>query len=127
MYTTIAIIIVVASVLLTLVVLVQNSKGGGLAANFAAGNQAFGVRQTADILEKTTWTLAIVIIVLCVLATAFVSTRKATSSTLKDQIENAASVPAQPQFPIDPVAPSQEVPAQDAPAAPAQETAPEAE
>ena len=127
MYTTIAIIIVVASVLLTLVVLVQNSKGGGLAANFAAGDQAFGVRQTADILEKTTWTLAIVIIVLCVLATAFVSTRKATSSTLKDQIENAATVPVQPQFPIDPVAPSQEVPAQDAPAAPAQETAPEAE
>lgn len=127
MYTTIAIIIVVASVLLTLVVLVQNSKGGGLAANFAAGNQAFGVRQTADILEKTTWTLAIVIIVLCVLATAFVSTRKATSSTLKDQIENVATVPVQPQFPIDPVAPSQEVPAQDAPAAPAQETAPEAE
>ncbi len=126
MYTTIAIIIVVASVLLTLVVLVQNSKGGGLAANFAAGNQAFGVRQTADILEKTTWTLAIVIIVLCVLATAFVSTRKATSSTLKDQIENAATVPAQPQFPIDPIAPSQEVPAQEAPAAPAQETAPEA-
>lgn len=120
MYTTIAIIIVVASVLLTLVVLVQNSKGGGLAANFAAGNQAFGVRQTADILEKTTWTLAIVIIVLCVLATAFVSTRKATSSTLKDQIENAATVPAQPQFPIDPIAPSQEVPAQEAPAAPAQ-------
>lgn len=126
MYTTIAIIIVVASVLLTLVVLVQNSKGGGLAANFAAGNQAFGVRQTADILEKTTWTLAIVIIVLCVLATAFVSTRKATSSTLKDQIENAATVPAQPQFPIDPIAPSQEVPAHEAPAAPAQETAPEA-
>lgn len=127
MYTTIAIIIVIASVLLTLVVLVQNSKGGGLAANFAAGNQAFGVRQTADILEKTTWTLAIIIIVLCVLATAFVSTRKATSSTLKDQIENAASVPAQPQFPIDPIAPSQEAPVQDAPAAPAQEPAPQAE
>ena len=127
MYTTIAIIIVIASVLLTLVVLVQNSKGGGLAANFAAGNQAFGVRQTADILEKTTWTLAIIIIVLCVLATAFVSTRKATSSTLKDQIENAASVPAQPQFPIDPIASSQEAPVQDAPAAPAQESAPQAE
>lgn len=127
MYTTIAIIIVIASVLLTLVVLVQNSKGGGLAANFAAGNQAFGVRQTADILEKTTWTLAIIIIVLCVLATAFVSTRKATSSTLKDQIENAASVPAQPQFPIDPIAPSQEAPVQDAPDVPAQESAPQAE
>ena len=43
MYTVIAILIVIASVILTLVVLVQNSKGGGLAANFAAGNQTFGV------------------------------------------------------------------------------------
>ena len=65
MYTVIAILIVIASVILTLVVLVQNSKGGGLAANFAAGNQTFGVRQTADFLEKATWTLAIIIIVLC--------------------------------------------------------------
>ena len=64
MYTVIAILIVIASVILTLVVLVQNSKGGGLAANFAAGNQTFGVRQTADFLEKATWTLAIIIIVL---------------------------------------------------------------
>lgn len=124
MYTTIAIIIVIASVLLTLVVLVQNSKGGGLAANFAAGNQAFGVRQTADMLEKTTWALAVIIIVLCVLATACVSTRKGSSSTLTKQIENAVSVPAQPQFPIDQAAPSQEVPVEEAPAAtaaPAQE------
>ena len=50
MYTAIAILIVIASIFLTIVVLVQNSKGGGLAANFAAGNQAFGVRQAADFL-----------------------------------------------------------------------------
>ena len=114
------VVILLAAILLIIVVLLQNGKGAGMASNFVAGNQTLGVRQTADILEKTTWTLAIVIIVLCVLATAFVSTRKATSSTLKDQIENAATVPAQPQFPIDPIAPSQEVPAQEAPAAPAQ-------
>ena len=57
MYTATAILIVIASILLTLVVLVQNSKGGGLAANFATGNTTFGVRQTADFLEKATWTL----------------------------------------------------------------------
>ena len=103
MYTFIAILIVIASVILTLVVLVQNSKGGGLAANFAAGNQTFGVRQTADFLEKATWTLAIVIIVLCIAATAFVSTRvEENSSELMDKIENAAPA-AQPQFPVDPV------------------------
>ncbi|MDD4828330.1 MAG: preprotein translocase subunit SecG, partial [Bacteroidales bacterium] len=63
MYTATAILIVIASILLTLVVLVQNSKGGGLAANFATGNNTFGVRQTADFLEKATWTLAIAILV----------------------------------------------------------------
>ena len=64
MYTVIAILIVIASILLTIVVLVQNSKGGGLAANFSSGNQTFGVRQTADFLERATWTLAISILVL---------------------------------------------------------------
>ena len=48
MYTVLAIIIVIASIFLTIIVLVQNDKGGGLAANFASGNQTFGVRQTAD-------------------------------------------------------------------------------
>ena len=118
MYTVIAIIIVIASILLTLVVLVQNSKGGGLAANFAAGNQTFGVRQTADFLEKATWTHAIVIIALCILATALVSTREAEVNTnLMEQIENAAPVQGQPQFPVDPVAPAQEAAPEAAPEA----------
>jgi preprotein translocase subunit SecG len=113
MYTVIAILIVIASVFLTLVVLVQNSKGGGLAANFASGNQTFGVRQTADFLEKATWTLAIIIIVLCIAATAFVSTKvDENNSALIEKIENTAPV-AQPQFPVEPAT---EAPAQEAPA-----------
>jgi preprotein translocase subunit SecG len=100
MYTTIAILIVIASIFLTLIVLVQNSKGGGLAANFASGNQTFGVRQTADFLEKATWTLAISIIVLCILATAFVSTgTEKASSVVQDKIENTAPVQDKPVFP----------------------------
>lgn len=103
MYTAIAILIVIASIFLTLVVLVQNSKGGGLAANFAAGNQAFGVRQAADFLEKATWTLALVIIVLCVMATAFASKKgDAVNADLKEKIENADPA-TQPQFPVDPI------------------------
>ena len=74
-YVTVSIIIVILSVLLTLVVLIQNSKGGGLAANFAAGNQAFGVRQTADFLEKITWGLATSIMVLCIVATFLIPDR----------------------------------------------------
>ena len=98
-YITISIIIVIASILLTLVVLLQNSKGGGLAANFAAGNQTFGVRQTADFLEKLTWGLAIVVIVLCVVAT-FVIPKKAERHTqVKDRIEQTVPVEGQPEFP----------------------------
>lgn len=53
----------VVSVLLTLIVLVQNSKGGGLAANFSSQNQVMGVRKTTDFLEKATWTLAFALLV----------------------------------------------------------------
>lgn len=115
MYTVIAIIIVIASIFLTLVVLVQNSKGGGLAANFASGNQTFGVRQTADFLEKATWALAIAIIVLCVAATAFVSTKGAKHDTnLIQQIEKNAAPAAQPQFPVE-QAPATAAPATEVP------------
>ena len=91
MFIAISILIIIASLLLTFVVLIQNSKGGGLAANFAAGNQTFGVRQTADFLEKATWTLAIIILALCILATAFTPTRK--------QSDNAVLTTGAPEFP----------------------------
>ncbi len=101
MYLLITILIVIVSILLTLVVLVQNSKGGGLAANFAAaGNQTFGVRQTADFLEKATWTLAIAILVLCLAATMFVPSGTIQSrSAVQERLENVQSVPGQPEFP----------------------------
>ena len=57
MYIFITILIVIAAILLTLLVLVQNSKGGGLAAGFASGNQVMGAPRTADFLEQATWTL----------------------------------------------------------------------
>ena len=57
LFTILTVLVLVASVLITLIVLLQNGKGGGLASNFVAGNQTFGVRQTADILEKITWGL----------------------------------------------------------------------
>ena len=92
-YITISIIIVIASILLTLVVLVQNSKGGGLAANFAAGNQTFGVRQTADFLEKLTWGLAASILVLCIVATFLVPKQRVHTSLVTAQIERNEATP----------------------------------
>lgn len=98
-YIVISVIIVLASVLLTLVVIVQNSKGGGLAANFASGNQTFGVRQTADFLEKLTWGLAATIIVLCIVANFVIPSKKQqNSSTLKQQLEQTEQATT-PEFP----------------------------
>jgi len=103
MYTVITILIIIVSILLTGIVLIQNSKGGGLAANFASGNQTFGVRQTADFLEKATWTLAITLIVLCVLLTAFISTgRSERQNAIQQRIEQQVPVQGQPEFPTIP-------------------------
>ena len=71
MYIFITILIVIAAILLTLLVLVQNSKGGGLAAGFASGNQVMGAPKTADFLEKATWTLVAAIVVCSILAVGF--------------------------------------------------------
>ncbi len=69
-YIFVSVLIIIACILQVLVVLVQNSKGGGLAAGFTSTGQSMGVRKTADFLEKATWTLAVVILVLTLTATA---------------------------------------------------------
>jgi len=68
MYVLLTVLIVVASILLTLIVLVQNSKGGGLASGFSSSNQIMGVRKTTDFLEKFTWGLVITVVVLSIAA-----------------------------------------------------------
>ncbi|MCF0164876.1 MAG: preprotein translocase subunit SecG [Bacteroidales bacterium] len=111
-YVVISIIIVIVSVLLTLVVLVQNSKGGGLAANFAAGNQTFGVRQTADILEKVTWILAGTVLVLCVVATFLTPGKYAKTSKVQERIEQNVPVEGQPSLPANTFNTESETPAE---------------
>ncbi len=100
-YILVSVLILITCILLILVVLVQNSKGGGLASNFAGSNQYMGVRKTADFLEKSTWTLAIILLVLS-LSTIFVIPRSndvqnTVETELRDQIENTqpASLPVQ--------------------------------
>ena len=101
MYYFIVTIIVIASVLITFAVLLQNSKGGGLAANFAAGNQTFGVRQTADLLEKATWILAIIIIACSILATTAISSKKSEQKVNVPELSKQLNKSAQPAFPIE--------------------------
>ena len=75
MYLLFIFLIVIVAVLMCGIVLIQNSKGGGLASSFASSNQIMGVRKTTDFLEKATWTLAIVIAVLCVFSAYLLPSR----------------------------------------------------
>ena len=62
-------LIILASILLILVVYVQNPKGGGLSSDFGAAQQMGGVQKTNDFIDKATWTLAGVIMVCSIVLT----------------------------------------------------------
>ncbi|HMN04772.1 MAG TPA: preprotein translocase subunit SecG [Flavobacteriales bacterium] len=70
----ISIIIIILAVLLGLVVLAQNPKGGGLAAGFTGAQQIGGVQRTADFMEKATWFLATAVMVLCLVSASIQGT-----------------------------------------------------
>ncbi len=84
MGTFISILIFLVCILLVLIVLVQNPKGGGLASEFSSANQIGGVQRTADFLEKATWTLAIALVVL-----SLVSASYSTSSKEQQQVQES--------------------------------------
>lgn len=110
MFVLVTVLIVIVAVLLAVVVLVQNSKGGGLAANFASQNQIMGVRKTADVLEKATWILAVIMLVLCFAATVLTPGKVRVENTKGTQLDPNAiktTVPATQQAPALPVAPAQ--------------------
>jgi preprotein translocase subunit SecG len=93
----VSVLILIACVLMILVVLVQNSKGGGLASNFSSSNQYMGVRKTADFLEKFTWALAIALLVLSLFSIVVIprgggKTGKADTELRQNIDENAQPV-----------------------------------
>lgn len=62
MLSLVLIIGLIAAVLMIVIVLIQNPKGGGLAANFSSSNQIFGVKRTTEGVEKMTWIFAVIIL-----------------------------------------------------------------
>lgn len=66
MYTLFIVLIVLVSLLMIFIVLIQESKGGGLASNFSSSNAIMGVRKTTDFIEKATWGLAAAMVVFSV-------------------------------------------------------------
>lgn len=122
MYLLLVILMVIAALLMCLIVVIQNSKGGGLASGFASSNQIMGVRKTTDVLEKTTWGLAIFMVVVSI-ASAYVlpTTQESNTSVMgveavQNEKTNPLNQPAIPGAKVGEVAPDA-TPAQSEPAA----------
>ncbi len=92
MYSVLVILAVITAVLLIFIVLIQESKGGGLASSFASSNQIMGVRKTTDVVEKTTWTLAGLIVVFSI-ATSFFTPSTADPSSIVTDMKVTAPAP----------------------------------
>ena len=124
MYLLFIALIVVAALLMCFVVLIQNSKGGGLASSFASSNQIMGVRKTTDFIEKMTWSLAGFMVVMSIACAYVLPTATAESSVIMEQaVKESATNPL--NAPAGFGAPTTTTPAVEAPAA--TEEAPKAE
>ena len=130
MYTLFVILIVITAILMIGIVLIQESKGGGLSSSFAGYNQVAGVRKTTDFIEKATWGLAAAMVAISIVC-AWVAPTATVDSSVMENIENPVTNPNNlPGFGAsqqkDATAPAKEA----APAAaetPAKEAAPAAE
>ncbi len=86
MYTLLVILICIVAVLMIAIVLMQESKGGGLSSSFASYNQIAGVRKTTDFVEKLTWTFAALMVVISICC-AHVAPQATGSSSVMDGVE----------------------------------------
>lgn len=120
MYIFLCILIVLAALLLIGAVLIQKSKGGGLASDYSQGNQYMGYRKTTDFIEKTTWSLAIFICVLSICSAFAIKTPVTRSGMAPAPAATTAPAPAPANAPAAAPATQKAAPAAEkAPAAPA--------
>lgn len=99
------VLILLTALLLIGVVLIQKSKGGGLASSFASANQVMGVRQTNTVIEKLTWWLVGLLWVFCVCAT-YTMPRTSSAAGIRVQDAPAQTLPAgdfNTEIPVAPV------------------------
>ena len=125
MYTLFVILIVLAALLMIGIVLIQESKGGGLSSNFSSSNAIMGVRKTTDFVEKATWGLAALMVVFSIVCAYTAPQVSADQSVLeRTATETQTTNPTNTQgFQA---APAEGAAKQDAPAAKAPNNAPKA-
>ncbi|MDP4130387.1 MAG: preprotein translocase subunit SecG [Bacteroidota bacterium] len=94
------ILLLLACILLGLIILIQNPKGGGLAGNVAGfSNQFMGVKQTNNVLEKGTWILAIIVALFCIFSTLIIPKAGATRGRDFKAAPTSTSTGNLPQLP----------------------------
>ncbi|MDD7529972.1 MAG: preprotein translocase subunit SecG [Prevotellaceae bacterium] len=93
MYTLFVIIIVFVALLMIGIVLIQESKGGGLSSNFSSANALAGVRKTTDLVEKITWGLALSMVVLSVFCAYTAPKGTTQESAMEKTAENPLTNP----------------------------------
>jgi len=106
-----SILTILVCILLVLVILVQNSKGGGIQSQFSAATQIMGVRRGTEFVEKATWGLAIALILLSIMMTpkgSMTGTEDQGGSSTKKRAATAIT-------PVPQQAPAQTPPQQQAP------------
>ncbi len=102
MYYFIMVLIVIVSLLLIGVVLIQNSKGGGLASDFSSSNQIVGVKRTGDFLEKATWGLAIMLICFSLVSNFFIDREVVEEgSAIQNLVDEAPAAEPAADFPAE--------------------------
>jgi len=84
------ILIVLIAFLLVVVIMVQNPKGGGLSSTFGGGGgqQLGGVKKTTDFLDKSTWTLAIILLALILFSNISLFEGRGNTNLINPEIEN---------------------------------------
>lgn len=93
-----SVLTIIVCILLTLVILIQNSKGGGIQSQFGAATQIMGVKRGTEFIEKATWGLAITLILLSILMTpksSIIGAEEEAGSVAKKRAQSAVAAPAQ--------------------------------
>jgi preprotein translocase subunit SecG len=115
------VLITIVCFLLIIVIMVQNPKGGGLSSTLGGSTQMGGVQKTTDFLDKSTWTLATILVVLIIFSSlSFSGGLSDTNSKIIDETETAT--PAATKKTTETAKPATTTPVQTAPATPVEDT-----
>ncbi len=94
MFTIFLALIAFVCLLLIVVIMVQNPKGGGLSSSFGSSQMLGGVQKTTDFLDKSTWTLAAILVALILLSSlSFDGSMSENESKIIEKSEAPATAP----------------------------------